>query len=140
MGGKGRGNTSYVQIYANNYLTFTPTNATITKIVLTATSGYIKTWKASEGTIEVSGDKATWTGSSTSVVTLTNTATAQARITQMDVTYTISGGGTEEPVLSVSPENITWKGIAASAEKSEEITVTLSNIEAVMAELGLTRD
>ena len=138
MSGKGycKSTNSYVQIYANNYLTFTPTNATITRIVLTATSGYIKTWKASEGTIEVSGDKATWTGSSTSVVTLTNTATAQARITQMDVTYTISGGGTEEPVLSVSPGNITWKGIAASAEKSEEITVTLSNIEAVMAELS----
>ena len=102
MSGKGNGNNSYVQIYANNYLTFTPTNATITKIVLTATSGYIKTWSASEGTIEVSGDKATWTGSSTSTVTLTNTATAQARITQMDVTYTSSSSGSEEPVPSLT--------------------------------------
>ena len=45
-------------------------------------------------------------------------------------------GGSEEPVLSVTPENITWKGIAASAEKSEEITVTLSNIETVTATLS----
>jgi hypothetical protein len=104
MSGKGycKSTNSYVQIYANNYLTFTPTNATITKIVLTATSGYIKTWKASEGTIEVSGDKATWTGNSTSMVTLTNTASAQARITQMDVTYTASGSGSTEPVDSVT--------------------------------------
>ena len=50
--------------------------------------------------------------------------------------YTTTCSGSTQPVLSVEPENITWKGIAASAEKSEEITVTLSNIEAVMAELS----
>ena len=114
MSGKGNGNNSYVQIYANNYLTFTPTNATITRIVLTATTtSYIKTWKASEGTIEVSGDKATWTGNSTSMVTLTNTASAQARITQMDVTYTTSGSEEPEPVIVK-----TLKSIAVSGQKT----------------------
>ena len=119
MGGKGRGNTSYVQIYANNYLTFTPTNATITKIVLTATSGYIKTWSASEGTIEVSGDKATWTGSSTSTVTLTNTATAQARITQMDVTYTASGSDEPEPVIVKTLKSIAVTGMKTTYEQGD---------------------
>ena len=119
MSGKGNGNNSYVQIYANNYLTFTPTNATITKIVLTATSGYIKTWKASEGTIEVSGDKAIWTGSSTSTVTLTNTASAQARITQMDVTYTASGSGEPEPVIVKTLKSIEVTGMTTTFEQGD---------------------
>ena len=62
------------------------------------------------------------------------------RLQKIEITYAADAGGdeggTEEPVLSVSPENITWKGIAASAEKSEEINVTLLNIEDVMAELS----
>ena len=119
MSGKGNGNNSYVQIYANNYLTFTPTNATITKIVLTATSGYIKTWSASEGTIEVSGDKATWTGNSTSMVTLTNTASAQARITQMDVTYTASGGDDPEPVIVKTLKSIEVTGMTTTFEQGD---------------------
>ena len=53
-------------------------------------------------------------------------------INYIKVTYT----GSTNPTISVTPENITWEGIAANAEKSEEITVTLSNIEAVMAELS----
>ena len=119
MSGKGNGNNSYVQIYANNYLTFTPTNATITKIVLTATSGYIKTWSASEGTIEVSGDKATWTGNSTSMVTLTNTASAQARITQMDVTYTASGSDAPEPVIVKTLKSIAVAGMTTTFEQGD---------------------
>ena len=51
------------------------------------------------------------------------------------ITYTPEGDPSK-PTVSVTPENITWEGIAANAEKSEEITVTLSNIEAVMAELS----
>ena len=122
MGGKGRGNTSYVQIYSNNYLTFTPTNATITKIVLTATSGYIKTWSASEGTIEVSGDKATWTGSSTSTVTLTNTASAQARITQMDVTYTASGSDEPEAEIVKTLKSIAVSDMTTIYEQGSEFS------------------
>ena len=119
MSGKGNGNNSYVQIYANNYLTFTPTNATITKIVLTATSGYVKTWKASEGTIAVSGDKATWTGNSTSTITLTNTASAQARITQMDVTYTASGSDDSEPVIVKTLKSIAVTGMKTTYEQGD---------------------
>ena len=122
MGGKGHGNTSYVQIYANNYLTFTPTNATITKIVLTATSDYIKTWSASEGTIEVSGDKATWTGSSTSTITLTNTASAQARITQMDVTYTASGSDEPEAEIVKTLKSIAVSDMTTIYEQGSEFS------------------
>ena len=131
MSGKGycKSTNSYVQIYSNNYLTFTPTNATITKIVLTATSGYIKTWSASEGTIEVSGDKATWTGSSTSTVTLTNTATAQARITQMDVTYTTSGSEEPEPVIVPTEEEVLATKPAYGVSQQEKMFVADDNYE-----------
>ena len=60
---------------------------TITSVVITATKGYIKTWKASSGEISVSGNTATWKGDSTSAITLTNTAGGQARITKVVVTY-----------------------------------------------------
>ena len=65
--------------------------ATITKVVINANNGYIKTWSANDGNVSVSGNVATWTGTSTSLV-LTNTATAQARITSVVVTYTTTGG------------------------------------------------
>ncbi len=88
MSGKGNGNNSYTQIYANGYLTFAPIDVTITKIVLTATnSSYAKTWKASSGTVSVSDKEITWIGTSELEVRLTNTATAQARIVSMVVTY-----------------------------------------------------
>lgn len=103
MGGKGNGNTSYVQIYANGTLTFTPANdATITKIELTATTNtYARTWKASVGTVSVSNTTITWTGSAASTVTLTNTASAQARITKMLVTYTLPAAPVATPVFDV---------------------------------------
>ena len=88
--GKGYGNTSYLQVYAKNYLIITPQNgATITSVVLTATNAsYVKTWNASdESTVSINNNTATWSGSSTSAITLTNTATAQARITSIKVTY-----------------------------------------------------
>ena len=124
MSGKGycKSTNSYVQIYANNYLTFTPTNATITKIVLTAATDYIKTWSASEGTIEVSEDKATWTGSSTSTVTLTNTATAQARITQMDVTYTASGSDESEAEIVKTLNSIAVSDMTTIYEQGGEFS------------------
>ena len=89
--GKGNGNASYLQVYANNYLIITPNSgATITSIVLTATTNdYIKTWTASDASsITISSNTATWSGSSTSAITLTNNASAQARITSIVVTYT----------------------------------------------------
>lgn len=90
IGGSGNGNTTYVQIYAGGTLTFTPIGgATITKIVLTATTaGYAREWSANTGEVSVSEATITWDGSSTSAVTLTNTETAQARITDMAVSYT----------------------------------------------------
>lgn len=105
MGGKGNGNSSYVQIYGGGTLTFTPLNgATITKIVLTGTSStYIRSWNKSSGSISVSMSTATWTGSATSKVTLTNSASGQARITKMDVTYTASCTKIGAPTVTATP-------------------------------------
>ena len=91
MSGVGNGNSSYVQIYNDGTLTFTPlSGATITKITITATtSSYARTWSASTGSVSVSNETITWTGSSTSTITLTNTNSSQARLTDMEVTYTI---------------------------------------------------
>ncbi len=108
--GKGNGNSSYLQVYANNYLTITPNNgATITKIVLTATTNsYIKTWSSSDGeSVSVNGKTATWSSSSTSAVTLTNTAGAQARITAIEVTFTPSGSSAVATTTTIDASGIT---------------------------------
>lgn len=79
---------AYVRIYANGAIVVTPNaGKIITSVVITATKDYIKTWKASSGEISVSGNTATWKGDSTSAITLTNTASGQARITKVVVTY-----------------------------------------------------
>ena len=84
-------NSTYTKIYAGNTITFTPTNATITKVVMTASSNdYIKTWNSTVGSVSVNNKTATWTGSQTSAFTFTNSATAQARITQIAITYTVN--------------------------------------------------
>ncbi len=97
--------------------------ATITKVVINANSGYIKTWSANDGDVSVSGNVATWTGSSTSLV-LTNTATAQARITSVVVTYTTTGGegGGETPVVETPTFNP-----ADGATFEESLPVTISS-------------
>ena len=88
--------STYTKIYSGNTITFTPTNATITQVVMTASSNdYIKTWTKSAGTsITVNQKTATWTGSQTSAFTLTNSASAQARITQIAITYTVNASYT----------------------------------------------
>lgn len=79
------GNNAHIKSYASSTITFF--GATITKIVITATSSdYIKTWNDGTKDIKVSSKTATWTGSANSV-TLKNTTTAQARITSIAVTY-----------------------------------------------------
>ena len=122
--GKGNGNTNYLQVYANNYLTITPASgATITSIVITATnSGYIKTWTASDASsVAISDNTATWSGSSTSAITLTNSATAQARITAIKVTYTSAGGGSSVDQPTFSP---------ASGAVAAGTTVSITQAEA----------
>lgn len=79
------GNDAHIKSYGSSTITFF--GATITKIVITATSStYIKTWNDGTNDIKVSSKTATWTGSANSV-TLKNTATDQARITSIAVTY-----------------------------------------------------
>ena len=137
LGGKGNGNTSYVQIYSNGTLTFTPLNgATITKIVLTATNGYIQTWKESKVALTIADNNtATWTGSSTTMVTLTNTATKQARITQMVVTYTLPAAAVADPTISANDgAAVENKGFYTSP-----LTVTLA-CETEGAEIHYTTD
>ncbi len=121
--GKGYGNNSYLQVYANNYLTITPSNgATITKIELTGTSNtYIRSWSASDNSVvAISGSKATWSGSSTSVITLTNTASAQARITTIEVTYSVPSSYT----ITALSSNTSWGTVSLSGTT---ITATPAN-------------
>jgi len=69
-----------------------PDNYVITEIVLTATGeGYIREWKDQFDTAAtIEGVTATWTGEQKEV-TLTNQATAQARIKTIAVTYKTTG-------------------------------------------------
>lgn len=79
------GNDAHIKSYGSSTITFF--GATITKIVITATSStYIRTWSDGTDKITVSEEKATWKGSANSV-TLKNTASNQARIKTIAVTY-----------------------------------------------------
>ncbi len=81
----GHPSDKHIKVYGSSSITFS--GATITKIVITATSStYIKTWSDGTDKITVSEEKATWKGSANSV-TLKNTASNQARIKTIAVTY-----------------------------------------------------
>lgn len=81
----GHPSDKHIKVYGSSSITFS--GATITKIVITATSSdYIKTWNDGTDKITVSEKKATWKGSANSV-TLKNTASSHARITSIAVTY-----------------------------------------------------
>lgn len=81
----GHPSDKHIKVYGSSSITFS--GATITKIVITATSSNdIKTWSDGTDKITVSKEKATWKGSANSV-TLKNTASSQARITSIAVTY-----------------------------------------------------
>lgn len=80
---------SPLRVYSNN--TVTVSGSKIVKVVFTgSTDAYIKTWSASDsGSCSISGSKMTWTKASPGVntVTFTQTSSAQARLTQVEVTY-----------------------------------------------------
>lgn len=81
----GHPSDKHIKVYGSSSITFS--GATITKIVITATSdSYIRTWSDGTDKITVSEEKATWKGSANSV-TLKNTAASQARIKTIAVTY-----------------------------------------------------
>ena len=92
------GNSAHIKAYGGCEITLS--GATITNVVINATTeSYIKTWSATAGDISVSGATATWTGSASELV-LSNTATAQARITSIVVTYTTGGDTPAVPTLT----------------------------------------
>ena len=119
MGGTGYGDNSYVRVYGSCTLTFTPLDgATITGIKLTATtSGYVKTWTASSGEVSVSDKYVTWTGSSKSIVTLTNSSGGQSRITAMAVTYTLPAAAVLDPTISANEGTVENNGFYTSTLK-----------------------
>lgn len=83
----GHPSDKHIKVYGSSSITFS--GATITKIVITATSdSYIGTWSDGTDKITVSKEKATWKGSANSV-TLKNTASSQARIKTITVTYVV---------------------------------------------------
>ena len=83
---------SYTKVYAGNTLTISGTTGTkIKKVVFSATTGYIKTWSAddnSECVVSSTDNTMTWNNASgVESVVFTNTATAQARVKTIVVTY-----------------------------------------------------
>lgn len=99
------GNSAHIKAYGGCEITLS--GATITNVVINATTAsYIKTWSATVGDISVSGATATWTGSASELV-LSNTATAQARITSIVVTYTTGEGGDTPAVPTLTKPTFT---------------------------------
>ena len=83
--------STYTKVYAGNTLTISGTTGTkIKKVVFTASSSnYIKTWSADDKSdCVVSSSTMTWNNASgVESVVFTNTATAQARVKTIAVTY-----------------------------------------------------
>ena len=101
----GHPSDKHIKVYGSSSITFS--GATITKIVITATSdSYIKTWSDGTDKITVSEEKATWKGSANSV-TLKNTASNQARIKTIAVTY-------EKDANAPTAESLTISGTASN--------------------------
>lgn len=101
----GHPSNEHIKVYGSSSITFS--GATITKIVITATSdSYIKTWSDGTDKITVSEEKATWKGSANSV-TLKNTASNQARIKTIAVTY-------EKDANAPTAESLTISGTASN--------------------------
>ncbi len=74
-----------LRVYTNNTLTFS--GATITKVVITATTSYHGTWKEGNASLTTSNNGiTTWEGNTTSL-TLTQTNKTQARIKTIEVFY-----------------------------------------------------
>ena len=95
-----------LRVYNKNTITVSAaTGKSIVKVVLTgSSSSYIKTWTASDnGDCTVTDNTMTWMSSGIETVTFTQTASAQARITKVTVTYsdgsssgtTVTTGGTD---------------------------------------------
>ena len=101
----GHPSDKHIKVYGSSSITFS--GATITKIVITATSdSYIKTWSDGTDKITVSEEKATWKGSA-NFVTLKNTASSQARIKTIAVTY-------EKDANAPTAESLTISGTASN--------------------------
>lgn len=108
--------SGHVRVYSKATISFSSTNNNITKIVMTATStDYAKTWSADVGSTAVNNTTITWTGSAKSI-TLTNTASAQSRLSKIVVT-------------TADTHTVTWTinpaaGGSLSSTSGSSITVT----------------
>ena len=126
----GHPSDKHIKVYGSSSITFS--GATITKIVITATSdSYIKTWSDGTDKITVSEEKATWKGSANSV-TLKNTAASQARIKTIAVTYekddnapiieSLSISGTASNTVYYVGETPSAEGLVVNATYNDEST------------------
>ena len=85
------------RVYKSSTLKISVSNATLTKVVITCTSGYVN--GVSNGaknagySVETNGTVVTITGSGETEISFT--ASEQARITKVEVTYTTAGSGSE---------------------------------------------
>lgn len=97
-------NYNEVRIYGKNSFTITPAKGvTITKLEIkvsknqTITAPTVGTYSFVEDEGSTTTGIATWTGSATSSLTFTNSASAQFNFKYVDVYYTVTGGGSEDP-------------------------------------------
>ena len=129
------GNSAHIKSYGSSTITFS--GATITKIVITATSNeYIKTWKEGTKDITISGKTATWKGSSNNV-TLKNNSSSQARISTIVVTYEVDTNAPtlESIAISGTPSTTTYyvgdtpsaKGLIVKAVYSDESEIDVTD-------------
>lgn len=131
----GHPSDKHIKVYGSSSITFS--GATITKIVITATSdSYIKTWSDGTDKITVSEEKATWKGSANSV-TLKNTASNQARIKTIAVTYEkdVNAPIIESLAISGTASNTTYyvgdtpsaEGLVVTATYNDESTKVVTS-------------
>lgn len=126
----GINNGSQLRCYASATMTISSTN-NITKIVVTCTGSNADSngpgkfsLSNSTGSYDYSGTIGTWEGSGATSVSLT--ASAQVRMTQIVVTYTAAS----DPSLTTSTTEIDFSNVAVNSTNTKTFTFSGSNLTA----------
>lgn len=128
--------TSDFRAYNGYTITITaPTNNNITAISSTkGGKNFSSGVSANVGTLSISNNAISWSGSSNSVV-----LSCSGTVSFATITVTYSGGDDSEPSLSVSPTTIDFGVVAVGGSvDAQDVTATLTNTDYALATLSGT--
>ena len=114
--------SNHIRVYGGKTFTIAGADGvTISEIVIeSTTASYYKKLSANVGTMD--NATKTWTGSS-NIVELTNTESAQARLTKLTITYEKGAVGPKEPVDFTAFDKLVEDGVALYIGKTQTIAL-----------------